>query len=93
MADHPSSTAAKKSKKKGGGIVKRFQDLIKRPKLANDSASQSNASATRVSVSFAFGAQDPVPENDEGNAELTASSKYIDSILVLSTTTTWPLSR
>ena len=78
MADQPSSTAAKKSKKKGGSRVKLFRDLIKRPISANDSASQSNS--TWVSVSSAFGAHDPVPGNDAGNAEPTAStfsSKYI----------------
>ena len=90
MADQPSSTAAKKSKKKDGGMVKLFRDLVKRPKSANNSTSQSNS--TRVSVSSAFVAHDPVPENDTGSAEPTASilsSKCIVSILVLSTTT-WP---
>jgi hypothetical protein len=72
MADQPSSTAAKKSQKKGRGIVKRVRDLIKRPKPANDSASQSNS----ASVSSAFGAHDPVPDNDAGSGEPTASSKY-----------------
>ena len=75
MADQPSSTAAMKSKKKGGGIVKLFRDVIKRPKTVNDSASQSNL--TRVSVPSAFGAHDPVPGNDAGSAEPTASGKYI----------------
>ena len=71
MADQPTSTAAKKSKK-GGGIVKKlFRDLIKRP---NESASQSNA--TRVSVS-AFGDHDPVLGNDVGSAETMSSSKQI----------------
>ena len=113
MADQPSSTAAKKSKKKGGGIVNLFRDLIKRPKSANDSASQSNSA--RVSDSSTFGTHDPVPAgsaeptnstwvflssasgtrdpisgNNAGNAEPTALSKYIDSILVLSMKT-WPL--
>jgi hypothetical protein len=83
MADQTSSTAAKKSKKKGGGIVKLVWDMIKRPK-SNDSASQSNL--TRVSVSSTSGAHDPIPGNDAGSAEPTASSKYIGSILVLSTT-------
>ena len=46
MADKTSPTAAKKLKKKGGGIGKRIRDLTKRP---NDSASQSNL--TRISVS------------------------------------------
>ena len=85
MADQHSSTVAKKSKKKGRDVVKLFRNLIKQPKSANDSASQSNS--TRVSVSSAFGAQGSVPGNDAGSAEPTASSKYIDFILVLSTTT------
>ena len=73
MADQPTSTAAKKSKKKGGGVVNLFQNLIKRPKPANDSASiSSQSNLTRVS---AFGADDPSPGNDEGSAEMTASSK------------------
>ena len=87
MADQPSSTAAKKLKKKGGGIERLFRDLIKRPKPANDSASQSNP--TRTS---AFGAHDPVQGNYAGSAEPTASSEYIGSILVLSMTN-WSLSR
>jgi hypothetical protein len=76
MADQPSFTAARKSKKKGGGVVKLFRDLIKRPKSANDSASQS--SSTRA----AFGDYDPVAEN-AGSPEPMASGKYIGSILVL----------
>ena len=88
MADQPSSTAAMKLKKKGGRIVKFFRDVIKRPKTANDSASQSNS--TRVSVPSAFGAHDPVPGNDVGSAEPKALGKYIGFILLLSTTT-WPL--
>ena len=75
MADPPSSTAVKKSKKKGGGIVKLFRDVIKRPKLANDSASQSNQ--TRVSVPFAVDVHESIIGNDAGSAEPTASSKYI----------------
>ena len=73
MADQPSSsTAAKKSKKKGGGMVKLFQDLIKRPKSANDSARQSNSTAS------AFGAHDDlVQKNNAGSAEPTASGNYI----------------
>jgi hypothetical protein len=61
IADQPTSTstAAKKSQKKGGGIVKRIWNLIKRPKPGNDPASQNSAS-----VSSAVGAHDPVPEND-----------------------------
>jgi hypothetical protein len=82
MADQTSSTAAKKSKKKFGGVVKNVLDLFQRRKSANDSASQSNS--TRV---FASGASDPVPGNSAGSAEPTASSKYIGSILALSTTT------
>jgi hypothetical protein len=84
MADQLSSTASKKSKKKGGGKVKHILDLFKRP---SNSASQSNSTVTS-----AFGAHDPVSGNDAGNAEPMASGKYIHSILVLSTTT-WPLSR
>ena len=76
MAD---PTAAKRLKK-GGGIVYKLQlarDLIKRPKSAagTDSASQSNS--TRVSVSSASGAHDPVPGTVAGSAEPTASSKCI----------------
>jgi hypothetical protein len=87
MAHHPSSTAAKQSKKKGRGVIKRFQvrHLFKRSKSANDSASQSNS--TRVSFSSAIGAHDPVPGNDAGSAAPTASSKYISTILVLSDST------
>jgi hypothetical protein len=85
MADHPSSTAAKQSKKKGGGIVKRFRHLFKRSKSANDSVSQSNS--TRVSVSSATGADGPAPGNDAGSAAPMASSKYISTILVLSDST------
>ena len=81
MADQPSSAAAKKSKKKGRGVVKFVRDLIKRPgKSVNDSASQSNL--TQVSVSSAFGTHDSAQGNDAGSAEPTASSKYIDFILV-----------
>ena len=80
MADQSLSTAAKK--KKGKGTKNYFRDLFKRPKSANDSASQLNS--TGVS---AFGAHDPVPGKDAGSAESTASSKYIGSILVSSTTT------
>jgi hypothetical protein len=79
MADQQLSTAAKKSKKKGRGIVKFFRDLAKQPKSANELghlASQSNS--TRVSGS-AYGPY------DAGSVESTASSKYIDSIFVLST--------
>ena len=81
MSDQPSSTAAKISKKKGGGIVKFVRDLIKRPsKSAKDLASQS--SSTQVSLSSAIGAHDSAQGNDSGSAEPTALSKYIDSILV-----------
>jgi hypothetical protein len=79
MADHPSSTAAKKSKKKG---LKLLRDLIKRPISASVSAIQSNS--TRDSLSSAFGAHDLVPGNDAGSTKSTASSKYISSILLLS---------
>ena len=84
MVDQPSSSAAKKSKKKGRGM-KLLRDLFKLPNslAANDSASQS-----MVSVS-AFGAHDPVPGKDAGGSGPTVSSKYIGSILVISTTT-WP---
>ena len=81
MADQLSSTAAKKSQKKGGGVVTFVRDLIKRPgKSAKDSASQSNS--TQVSVSSAFGTQDSAQGDDVGSPEPTATSKYIDSILV-----------
>ena len=42
MADQPSSTAAKKLKKKGADMVKRLQGRFRRPKSVNDldSASQ-----------------------------------------------------
>ena len=91
MADQPSSTTAKESKKRG--MVKFFRDLIKQPKSANNPASQSISAQVSVSSAFgasAFGAHDPVRGNDAGSAEPTASSKYIVSILVLSTTT-WTL--
>ena len=82
MADQTSLTA-KKSKKKSMGIGRFFRDLIKRPKSANDSASQSNS--TRVSVSSASGVQHGT---DAGNVDTTTSSKHIiGSILLLSTTT------
>ena len=71
--DQPSSTA---KKSKIGRIVKLFWDVIKRH---NSSRARSNS--TRVSVSSALGAHNPVPGNDAGSAELTASSKYIGSIL------------
>ena len=90
MADQPPSNAAKKSKQKGGGIAKLFRDVIRRPKSANDSASQSNL--TRVSFPPTVGAHDPVAENDAGSSEPTVASKYIGSSLLLSTTT-WLLSR
>ena len=80
MADQP-FTAARKSKEKDGGIVKNlFRDLIKRPKLANDLARQANS----IQVST-FGAHDRVSGNDAERMEPTASSKYIGSILLLST--------
>jgi hypothetical protein len=80
MADQPSSTATKKLKKKGEGVVKFVRDLIKRPSSANDLASQSNS--TQVSVSTAFGAHDSAHGNDAGSAEAMASSEYIQYILV-----------
>ena len=67
MADQPSS-AAKKLKKKGGGIIKFVRDLIKRAESTNDSTNQSLS--TQVSV----------PGNDAGSAEPTASSKCILSL-------------
>ena len=86
MADQLSPAAAKKSKKKGGGLVTFVRDLIKRPgKSAKDSASQSNS--TQVSVSAAFGTQDSAQGNDVGSPEPTDSSKCIDSIFVYSTMT------
>ncbi|KIM80637.1 hypothetical protein PILCRDRAFT_822370 [Piloderma croceum F 1598] len=73
MADRPSSTVAKRSKTKGGGnSLSPFLNLFKRPKSANASANQSNSS--RVSVSSAIGAHDPIPGNDAGSAEPTVSS-------------------
>ena len=82
MADQTSPTA-KKLKKKGRGIGKIVQDLINRPKSANDSARQSNS--TRVSVSSALSTHHGT---DAGNAEPMASSKYIiGSILGLLMTT------
>lgn len=71
MANQTLPTAAKKLKKKCRVVAKLVSDLIKRPKSA--SASQSNS----ISVS----SHDPVPETDAGSAEPTASSKYIGSIL------------
>ena len=59
-------------------MVKLFRDLLKQPK---DSASQS--SSTRVS---AFRVHDSVLGNDAGSAEETASSKYIDYMVVSMTT-------
>ena len=73
MADQPSSTAAMKSKKKSGGLIKKlFRDLIKRPKSANDSASQSNS--TPVFVSSAFDAHDLVQGNDPGGTKSSTDS-------------------
>ena len=74
MADQPSSTETKKSKKKGGGVVKFVRDLIKRPsKSGTDSAIQSNSTH-----SSAFGAHSSAhwQGNDAGIAEPMASSKY-----------------
>ena len=79
MADQPSSTAAKKSKKMGGGVVKFVRNLIKRPsKLAPDSTSHSNS--TQASVSSA--AHDSAQGNDAGSAEPMVSSECIIFILV-----------
>ena len=81
MADQSSSTAAMKSKKKSGGVVKFVRDMInlKRPgKSAKDWASQSNS--TQLSVSSA--AHESAQGNDAGIAEPMTSSKYIDFILV-----------
>ena len=66
------SVAAKKSKKKGGGVVKLIQNLIKRPnKSANELASQSTlAQVSAVS-------QDSVSGNVVESAEPADSSKYI----------------
>jgi hypothetical protein len=50
-----------------------------RPKSVNDWASQLNS--TRVPVSSAFSAYDPIQKNDAEGAEPTASSKYNGSIL------------
>ena len=80
MADQLSSIAAKRYLKPF-----KFRDLIKRPKSANDSASESNS--TLVSVSSAIGAHDPIPGNNAGSVEPTASSKCIGSILVSSDST------
>jgi hypothetical protein len=73
--DHPSSTAANKSKKKFGDIVKRL--LFKRPNPVNDSASQSNF-LTQVPGSSPLGGRSPVLGSGVGSIEPTASSKYID---------------
>ena len=66
------SVAAKKSKKKGGGVVKLIQNLIKRSnKSANDMASQSTlAQVSAVS-------QDSVLGNVVESVEPAVSSKYI----------------
>ena len=55
--------------------MKFVRDLIKRPKSANDSASQSNS--TQVSAVSSTVAHDSAQGNDAGSAKLTASSKYI----------------
>ena len=66
------SVAAKKSKKKGGGVVNLIQNLIKRSnKSANDLASQSTlAQVSAVS-------QDSVLGNVVESVEPEVSSKYI----------------
>jgi hypothetical protein len=85
MADQTSPTAAKKSNKKGGCIskaAKRVLDLFNtRPKSVDDSASQLNS--TRVSVSSASGAHDPILATDEGSIEPIASSKHIGSVVII----------
>ena len=62
-----------------------FQDYIEQPKSVNTSASLLDP--TRVSVSSASDAHNPVPENDAGSEEQRASSKYIGSVFVLSGST------
>ena len=64
------SVAAEKLKKKGGGVVKLIQNLIKRPnKSANDLASQSTlAQVSAVS-------QDSVSGNVVESVEPAVSSK------------------
>lgn len=80
MYDQRSSTVAKKSQKKDGGIVKRIRDLIKRPKPANDSDSAVSASQSNsASVSFAYGSQ--VSENDARGADTTASRSIHLSVI------------
>ena len=66
------SVATKKSKKKGGGVVKLIQNLIKRrDKSANELASQSTlAQVSAVS-------QDSVSGNVVESVEPADSSKYI----------------
>ncbi|KAF8073398.1 hypothetical protein FPV67DRAFT_1477641 [Lyophyllum atratum] len=68
-----SSSAAKTSKKKGGGTAsfKFLRNLIERPKSVNASASPSNSS--RVSLSSVAGVHDPVPRHKVGTVEPTAS--------------------
>jgi len=90
MADQHSSTAKKKSTKKGGAsCLKLVWDLIKRPKSANAAANPSNLNPS--SVSSASGVHDHVPGNDAGTAEPTAREfiGYISMLL----TTNQPLSR
>ena len=76
------SAAAMRKKKKDGDIVKRFRGLFKRNNSTNDSAASQDSVQVAVSES-AFRAHAPVAGNDKGSAELTASGKYIGSILLL----------
>ena len=85
LTNQLSSTAAKKSKK-GEGMKKLFRGIFKRPRPANDSASQSNSTRVSQAVPSASGAHDPVAGNVARSAEPMASGKCIGSILVLSTT-------
>jgi len=85
MADHHSSAAGKKSKKKGGAnFLKPMWDLIKRPKSANDTANPSNLN--QGSVSSVSGVHDPVPGNDARTPRPTAARGFIGSISMLLTT-------
>jgi len=79
-----SSTAAKKLKTKDGNKRKRFLDWFKRLKPGDACATQPNSS--RVSTTSASSDHEPVPGNDAGNAEPTASGEHGSAILVLSMT-------
>jgi hypothetical protein len=77
----PSSTATKKSKKKGGiNLFKPIRDLFKKP---NALASQSNSN--RGSIDSASGTHNSGLGNDAGPTEQTDLGKFIEPILVLST--------